>query len=282
MNYKLGLIGYPLNHSFSPQLHAAALRAAGLVGEYCLYPVAPWALHQLTGLAASMRSGELNGLNITIPHKRAIIPMLDALTPSAFAIGAVNTVYMADGILFGHNTDAPGFLTALKEFLPQHKSNNALVLGAGGAARAVVYALLNDSWNVTLAVRQADLEQADRLMASLQLLDNASTMQLILLEKQALGMAGKGIDLIVNATPIGMTPEVDCSPWPLNLPLPDGAAVFDLVYNPSQTRLVREARAAGLPAISGLAMLVEQAALSFTCWTGLEVPREALFAAVEA
>ena len=107
-------------------------------------------------------------------------------------------------------------------------------------------------------------------------------MNIVLLEAGDLGRLGNGIELIVNATPIGMFPETDFSPWPDGLPFPDGAAVYDLVYNPRQTRLVRDAQAAGLRATTGLGMLVEQAALSFACWTGQDVPREVMFAAVEA
>ena len=278
----LGLIGYPLSHSLSPKLHQAACAAVGLQGEYRLYQVTPGDNDGLAELANAMRKSEIEGLNVTIPHKQAIMPLLDELTASARAIGAVNTLYIKDGKLIGHNTDAPGFLADLKKFMGNAEGEKkALVLGAGGAARAVVYALKNDQWKLTLAVRRADLSQARALIDSFESQAGNGSMNMILLEAGDLaGLAG-GINLIVNTTPIGMFPETDFSPWPVGLPFPDGVAVYDVVYNPRQTRLVQEARAAGLRATSGLGMLVEQAARSFTCWTGREVPSEVLFAAVE-
>ena len=278
----LGLIGYPLSHSLSPKLHQAACAAVGLQGEYRLYQVTPGDNDGLAELANAMRKSEIEGLNVTIPHKQAIMPLLDELTASARAIGAVNTLYIKDGKLIGHNTDAPGFLADLKKFMGNAEGEKkALVLGAGGAARAVVYALKNDQWKLTLAVRRADLSQARALIDSFESQAGNGSMNMILLEAGDLaGLAG-GINLIVNTTPIGMFPETDFSPWPVGLPFPDGVAVYDVVYNPRQTRLVREARAAGLRATSGLGMLVEQAARSFACWTGREVPSEVLFAAVE-
>ena len=278
----LGLIGYPLSHSLSPKLHQAACAAVGLQGEYRLYQVTPGDNDGLAELANAMRKSEIEGLNVTIPHKQAIMPLLDELTASARAIGAVNTLYIKDGKLIGHNTDAPGFLADLKKFMGNAEGEKkALVLGAGGAARAVVYALKNDQWKLTLAVRRADLSQARALIDSFESQAGNGSMNMILLEAGDLaGLAG-GINLIVNTTPIGMFPETDFSPWPVGLPFPGGVAVYDVVYNPRQTRLVREARAAGLRATSGLGMLVEQAARSFTCWTGREVPSEVLFAAVE-
>jgi len=158
----LGLIGYPLSHSLSPSLYEAAFTALALHGEYLLYPVAPGETGGLAGLTKQIRAGEIQGLNVTIPHKQAIMPLLDELTLSAQAIGAVNTLFLKDGKLYGHNTDAPGFLTDQAKVLRNTSlEKKALVLGAGGAARAVVYALLKDGWKVTLAVRRADLNQAN-------------------------------------------------------------------------------------------------------------------------
>ncbi len=240
-------------------------------------------MEDLPNWQVACATAKLHGLNVTIPHKQAIIPFLDELTPSALAIGAVNTLFCKDGKLIGHNTDAPGFLADLTKFLKNtNAEKEALIMGAGGAARAVVYALLADGWNVTLAVRRADVDQAGALIESFKQQAGAGCMRSTLLEPGDLNLHRKGIRLIVNATPIGMSPETESSPWPVGLPLPQGAAVYDLVYNPRQTRLVREAQAAGLQATTGLGMLVEQAALSFACWTGREVPREVMFAAAEA
>jgi len=277
-DFRLGLIGYPLSHSFSPKIHAAALKACELKGEYALYPVPPDDVAGLRNLLGRVRSGEIHGLNVTIPHKQNVIPLLDELTPTARAIGAVNTIYFRDDRLVGDNTDAPGFLADLKKFLTStsHRSEEslALVLGAGGSARAVVYALINEGWNVTIAARRE--EQAQELAGSFPNYEIGITNH----ESFILHSAQRSFILVVNATSVGMTPTIERSPWPENLSFPRHGAVYDLVYNPPETKLVHEARAAGLPATSGLGMLVEQAALAFEIWTGRNPPRDTLFAAL--
>jgi shikimate dehydrogenase len=282
MRYKLGLTGFPLDHSLSPKLHNAALRTTGLEGDYSLLPVSPDDPQGLFELTCRLKAGDLNGLNVTIPYKKAIIPLVDILTSTAQAIGAVNTLYVLGNHLIGHNTDAPGFHSDLARFLPPgNLVKEAIVLGAGGAARAVIYALLTDKWKVTLAVRSADWDQASALMEAAKLYASDSYIRSVMLDTRNLSQLNQ-TRLIVNATPLGMFPEIENSPWPAGCPFPEGAAVYDLIYNPPQTRLVKRAKAAGLQATTGLGMLVEQARLSFTCWTGRVVPREVFFAGVEA
>jgi shikimate dehydrogenase len=141
---RLGLIGYPLGHSLSPKIHAAALKASGLQGDYSLFPIHLDDKQGLKDLLARVRAGEIQGLNVTIPHKQNVIEFIDELTPTAKAIGAVNTVYMRGDKLIGDNTDALGFLSDLKRVIGNRESGigkSAIVLGAGGSARAVVYAL---------------------------------------------------------------------------------------------------------------------------------------------
>ena len=268
---QLGLIGYPLGHSLSPKIHAAALNACGLKGNYSLFPIHPEDKQGLKDLLARVRTGEIRGLNVTIPHKQNVIELMDELTPTANAIGAVNTIYMRENKLIGANTDAPGFLADLKRvsnssFAIHHF---ALVLGAGGSARAVVYALANDGWNVTLAARR--IEQAQQLADSFKNYE----LHITTFDLQPLTF-----DLIVNTTPLGMTPNIESSPLPENLSLPSNAFVYDLVYNPSETKLIRDARAKGLSASTGLGMLIEQAALAFETWTGASADRIAMLQAV--
>lgn len=274
MPFHLGLIGHPLGHSLSPKIHAAALAACGLSGSYSLFPIAPDDVSGLQVLLARLRSGEIHGLNVTIPHKQNVIPLLDDLTETAQSIGAVNTISRRNDRLIGDNTDAPGFLSDLNRLLEIQKPKSALILGAGGSARAATYALAGAGWQVTIAARR--LEQAQALVESLGTAHNRIT-SITWSELKA----WRG-DLLVNTTPLGMTPAVNTSPWPEGLPLPPGVAVYDLVYNPRETRLVREARAAGLPALTGLGMLIEQAALAFQIWTGCRSPREPLWQAVES
>src|SRR5262245_42500216 len=172
---RLCLIGYPLSHSFSPKIHTAALQSCGLEGNYSLFPIQPEDKKGLQDLLSRVRSGEIQGLNVTIPHKQNVIPFFDELTPTAEAIRAVNTIYLRENKLVGNNTDAPGFLADLKKFLTtesrSHGDKNALVLGAGGSARAIAYALLNDGWSVTIAARRlAQAQQLADLFLNYQLL----------------------------------------------------------------------------------------------------------------
>jgi shikimate dehydrogenase len=281
--YHLGLTGWPLGHSLSPLLHRAALDASGLAGEYRLYPLPPTpeGLGSLAGLAVRLREGTLDGLNVTIPHKQAILPLVDDLSPAARAIGAANTLVMRGGLLLGENTDAPGFLADLRAQLGVHLPQipgRALVLGAGGSARAVIYALAGAGWQVCVAARR--IEQAGELVASLRPALPAAGLSACSLDVSGLS-AQEPPDLIVNTTPLGMTPNTGSSPWPEELPLPVGAAVYDLVYNPRETRLIKAARRAGLPGAGGLGMLVEQAALAFELWTGVPVQREVMLRAVD-
>ena len=280
---RLGLIGYPLGHSLSPVIHSAALQACGLEGSYSLFPIHPDDKEGLRELLDRVRDGEITGFNVTIPHKQNVIEFLDELTPTAQAIGAVNTIYVRDNRLIGENTDAPGFLADLKRTLQlSHEAlrlpRSALVLGAGGSARAIVYALVNDGWNVYLAARR--IEQAHQLADSFTNYRLPITVSSLPNSETTFTNLQSQISLIINTTPLGMTPNIDESPWPENLLFPPHAAIYDLVYNPRETRLVREARLQGRNATTGLGMLIEQAALAFKIWTGQNASREVLRASV--
>ncbi len=274
-DFRLGLIGYPLGHSLSPKIHAAALKACGLQGTYSLFPISPEDKPALQALLPRIRSGEIHGLNVTIPHKQSVIEFMDELTPTAKAIGAVNTIYFRESKLIGDNTDAPGFLSDLKRVMSENQSSianrkSAIVLGAGGSARAVVYALLHDGWNVTLAARR--IEQAQQLAKSFP----GYNLSLTIFDLRSLDF-----DLIVNTTPLGMTPNIETSPLPKNMIFSKHTFIYDLAYNPRETKLVKDARAQGLSAATGLGMLIEQAALAFEKWTGANVDRTAMRKAVE-
>ena len=269
-SFHLGLTGYPLGHSLSPQLHRAALDYNKLDGDYRLFPIAPTpvVLSELAELVGKLRTGELHGLNVTIPHKQAVTRLADELSITVQQTGAANTLLLQNGCIQAENTDVPGFLVDLQRLLsPIDKPGKALVLGAGGSARAVTHALAMEGWQMIVAARR--LEQALALAAALP--ERAACA--IPLEASALAQL-EGVRLVVNATPVGMTPDAGSCPWPAGLPLPGGAAVYDLVYNPPETQLLHLARCAGLAACNGAGMLVEQAALSFKSWTGYPAPRE--------
>ncbi len=268
--YWFGLIGYPLEHSLSPRLHTAALRDAGLTGRYDLFPVDPQdsCEERLRGLVEDLRARRLDGLNVTIPHKQNVMEFVEVLSPVARSVGAVNTLYERGGYIHGENTDVGGFTHALQRLwnLPPGR---ALVLGAGGSARAVAYALSREGWQVVVFARRA--AQSAELAEGLNRLPDCAG-RLASGKLDPLTMSGQSADLVVNTTPLGMYPKVDASPWPDDMPLPSGAVVYDLVYNPLGTQFVRRAKAQGLRAASGMSMLAAQAALAFGLWTGLEPP----------
>jgi len=288
--YSLGLIGFPLEHSVSPYIHSANLNVLGLRGEYKLYevPTMPNGKERVVDLLKRLRNKEITGLNVTIPHKKTVIPFLDNLTSTARDIDAVNTIYLSDGKLVGDNTDAPGFCSDLENVMKAngrqwiHDSSNnedhALVIGAGGSACAVVYTLVRRGWWVTIAARR--LKQAQEIAYRYSSEDSNTLISAIKLNKSQINRVELPISLIVNTTPIGMFPNIDDSPWPENLSLPNDAMVYDLVYNPSETKLVKGTRAAGLIAVTGLGMLIEQAALAFERWTGIPANRDAMRNAV--
>jgi shikimate dehydrogenase len=252
-----------------------------LDGEYNLYPVDPSEPDGLLNLTQKIRSGELAGLNVTIPHKQNIIPMVDELTSTAKLIGAVNTIYLRNGRLIGDNTDAQGFLTDLHKKAPTVMSSpgTAMVFGAGGSARAVITALLNSSWCVKIAAR--DIQKAQNLALYFSNQPSGKSVEAGFLDQQFMTSLMSSVNLLVNTTPIGMVPNIDQSPWPADLPWPKSLMVYDLVYNPRKTKLVNDAISLGLGAVGGLGMLVEQAALAFELWTGVEAPREVMYSAVE-
>jgi shikimate dehydrogenase len=277
--YRLGLIGYPLGHSLSPQLHRAALAAAGLAGEYTLFavPPTPEGRVEIGRLVGELRLGNLHGLNVTIPHKQNVLPFVDRQTVVALAVGALNTLYASSDSsgqvrVTGDNTDVPGFLWDLHRLVGA-VTGQALVLGAGGSARAVVYALAQSGWQVRVLARRE--EQASQLVKEIGASSGLEERLLAgCLDRKTLQQCTAGCDLLINTTPLGMIPNTAACPWPDDLNMPGQAAVYDLVYNPLETQLVQRARLAGLRACSGAGMLVAQAALAFKRWTEVEPPFE--------
>ena len=274
-----GLIGWPVAHSKSPAMHNAAFAAAGLDGRYVLLPVAP---ERIAEAVAGLRALGFRGANVTVPHKQAVMPFLDDLTPEARAIGAVNTIVVQkNGALLGTNTDAAGFwqdLRALGVPLTALRTENALVLGAGGSARAVVYALASHGIPVQVLARRP--EQAAALAASLAPHLPATT-QLSAHGWTQIDQLAPRARLIVNCTPVGMSPHTNAMPWPRDLPFLPQHIVYDLVYNPRQTMLMAHAATAGARAHHGLGMLVRQGARAWELWTGQPAPLAIMQAAAE-
>jgi shikimate dehydrogenase len=258
-----GILGRPVAHSLSPAMHNAAFRHLGINAVYVAFPVTdlPWAVAGLRGLTIS-------GVSVTIPFKEEIIPLIDALDPEAAKIGAVNTVVNRDSHLTGYNTDYLGAVTALKA-RTNLAGRHVLILGAGGASRAIAYGIIRAGGRVTLT--DVDQPRATALVKDLG----------------AEAIPPDAVDhcpatLLVNATPVGMVPDTDGIPIPPDL-LGRFEVVMDIVYQPLQTRLLREAKDRGCATIDGLQMLIHQATAQFELWTERQAPLEIMaLAAYEA
>ena len=273
-----GVIADPIGHTVSPAMHNAAFEQAGIDYLYVPFQVKK---EELGKAIAGMRALNIRGLNVTIPHKVAVIPFLDDLDDLAQRIGAVNTIVNDDGVLKGYNTDATGFLRALLERGVEPKGKTVVILGAGGASRAISLTLAERGSNLIILNRTWDKakEQADRISQLCQ-----REVQTLELNKENLAKALNKADILVNTTSVGMNPDIEETPVTADLIKPP-VIVFDIVYNPIKTRLLREAEAAGAETISGIDMLVWQGALAFEKWTGLKAPvkvmREAAIKALQ-
>jgi shikimate dehydrogenase len=264
-----GVIGDPIEHTMSPVMHNTAFSKLGLDYVYVAFRVKAAELKQAV---AGMRSLNITGLNVTIPHKVSIIPFLDKLDPLAEKIGAVNTITNNDGVLTGANTDASGFLQALMDRGVDPAKKRVAILGAGGASRAICFSLAERGAQLVILNRKLELDWAEKLAGEISAAFKTEVPALELNEANLTATLVKS-ELLVNATSVGMIPNPDETPVPASL-LKPGMVVFDAVYNPIQTRLRREAEAIGVKTISGLDMLVWQGALAFEKWTGQKPPFE--------
>ena len=272
-----GIIGSPISHSLSPVMHNAAFAALGLDWVYVPFPVAVERLPQaVAGLAAL----GVAGFNVTIPHKVAVIPLLDRISPEAELIGAVNVVALQGGALVGYNTDGAGLLAALeREFGFAPAGRSILVLGAGGAARSAVAALGSaGAARVHLANRTA--ASAFRLAADLAPRLPGLALATDPLERLSDPSYLRSFDLIVNTTSVGMAGE--SFPGLVLSGLKHGLAVYDMVYAPPVTPLLSQARGCGVPAANGAGMLVAQGEAAFAIWTGRAAPKGCMAGALAA
>jgi shikimate dehydrogenase len=260
-----GVIGDPVSHSVSPAMHNAAFRALRLNYAYLPFNVSA------AGLARAVdgiRALNLAGMNVTIPHKMAVIPLLDEIEPLALRIGAVNVIHNTGGRLIGGNTDAEGLLRLLKERDVDARGLRTAVLGAGGASRAVCFALASIGAHITVINRTAG-RAAD--LAAEMTAHTGSTFESLEMNPANLAMALSRADLVINATSVGMVPDAGKSPVRCEL-LGPRHIVVDIIYNPVKTRLMKDAEKAGAMIIGGLDMLAWQGALSLEIWTGCEAP----------
>lgn len=259
----LGIIGYPIEHTLSPIMHAAALEAAGLDYSFIALPIPKG---RLFPAVEGLRALYFRGWNVTIPHKSEIIKYLDSIDVDAKLIGAVNTVVNDGGCLTGYNTDVLGFSMSIVEAGFSLDGCRAVVLGAGGAARAVTWALCKRrASSITLGVRNPQ-------KASVLAKDFSAFADIDVFEWTTPEFNEKleSADILINTTPLGMSPNVDLMP-PVEIErLPKGALVYDLIYTPAKTKFLKRAAELGYPIINGEAMLAYQGAESFRLFTGVE------------
>lgn len=273
----LGVIGHPVEHSFSPLMQNAAIEALGLNLCYVAFRVKPEEVGQAIH---GMKALNLLGLNVTVPHKEAVIPYLDEVSEDARRVGAVNTIHHVDGVLKGYNTDVYGILTSLKETaglapLPP----TVAVLGASGAARGVVYGLCTRPEVERILIFNRTPDKATALAHEMGRWSHAR-LEGCPLEESTLRARLNEARLLINATSVGMHPHFEESPVGDGSALHAGMTVYDIVFNPLETKLIRQARAAGAKGVGGIEMLVYQGAKSFEIWTGVYPPVDIMKAAL--
>lgn len=270
----LGVFGHPVRHTLSPCMHNAAFRFHALDLVYLAFDVPPDSLVSAIG---GVRALGMLGVNLTVPHKEAVLALLDKVDPLAARVGAVNTIVNREGVLHGYNTDVSGFAAALASASPEGAvARECLVLGAGGAARAVVAALVEGGARV-IHVHNRTHARAVALCASAA---SWGTTECRPLPTALLGQTAASADVIVNATPIGLQGQFKDFPVPVDN-FHSGQLIMDLTYGSDPTTLVTVARNRGAAAMDGKQMLVMQAGLAYRLWTGLEAPLEVMRGCIE-
>lgn len=270
----VGLCGYPVEHSLSPVMHNAAFAASGLNWRYHTFSVAP---ENLEAAVLGLKALGIRGVNATIPHKEALLPMVDEVSPRARSIGAINTVHVRDdGQLFGENTDAPGFVSDLKNHEVDPSVHKVLVFGAGGSARAVVYGLL-EAGCPRIHVVNRTLSRAQILASDMNEAlpgDRVSPGALLEVPK-----ALESFSMVVNTSSVGLKGQA--SIWPESWGKDAVQVAYDLIYKPPETPFLKSFRATGALTINGLGMLAEQGRLAWTLWTGQELEPELMISALK-
>jgi shikimate dehydrogenase len=271
-----GVIGNPIEHSLSPAIHNAAFQKLGLNFVYLAFRVEAIG-EAIKGLRAL---GNFRGASVTIPHKVAAVPFLDSVEPTARHIGAINTIVAEGGTLTGHNTDAIGALRALREGGAELKGRQVVMLGSGGAARAIAFALGTETGIERLTILGIDSQERTALARDLQS-KTGMTVQESLLDEGALRKILPDSHVLIHCTPMGMSPKLNETAVPAAL-LHTGLTVMDIVYNPRDTQLLKDAKARGCRTIPGLEMFLHQAAAQFELWTHHAAPADVMRAVLES
>jgi shikimate dehydrogenase len=270
----IGIIGYPIGHTLSPLMHNTAIKELGLDFLYLPFEVKKENIALAMG---GLKGLGISGINVTIPHKESVIPYLDALDDNAKFIGAVNTIKLEDGRLKGYNTDGLGFLKSLKADAQEDaKGKNIIILGAGGASRAIaVQMALEKANSIIIANRTAERgKQLVEYISSKLKAQSSKLLMAVSLKDSSLIENFREADIIINTTSVGMK-DRDTQLFPYNY-ISDKHLVCDIVYKPIETRLLKEASARGARILNGIGMLIYQGSLSFKIWTGHEMPVDAV------
>jgi shikimate dehydrogenase len=265
----VGLIGHPISHSFSPFIHNTAFEILNLNFKYLVFDVPPENLKEaIRGIPAL----GIIGVNITIPHKEAVLELLDNVSPETRIIGAVNTIVNENGNLTGYNTDVFGFTEPLKRFKNEVANSPVLIFGAGGAARAVIYSLITNFQPEKIIISNRNLSRAQLLVEHFSQILGYREFEVRELFIPDMESDVKSARLIINATPIGMYPKSDETLIQNPELFHKGQIIYDVVYNPQETVMLKIAKSRGARIISGIDMLIFQAAKSFELWTGFDMP----------
>jgi shikimate dehydrogenase len=261
-----GIIGNPVEHSLSPAIHNAAFRRLGLNYVYLA-----WRVESIGDAIKGLRAlGNFRGASVTIPHKVSAVPFLDEIEPTARQIGAINTIVLEQGRLIGFNTDATGALRALREGGATLAGQRIVMMGSGGSARAIAFALAVESKADTLMLLGVDDKERVALARDLRA-KTSITVEEYSLDERALGRTVPDAQVLIHCTPVGMSPRADATCVPAAL-LHPGLTVMDVVYNPRETKLLKEARRSGCKTISGIEMFLNQAVAQFELWTNQPAP----------
>ncbi len=263
----VALIGDPVEHSLSPVIHNAIFRDQGLDFVYVALRVREKSLPEAI---AGARALGIRGINVTVPHKIAVLPLVDRLDKSASLVGAVNTIKNDGGKLVGFNTDGAGAVKALEREIGTLRGKRVLLLGSGGAGRAIAFSLVDARIKVTLANRTAD--KTKKLAAEIKR-KTGTGVEHVPLVKKDLKKTLEETDILINSTSVGMNPKPNQTPVTADM-MHSALVVNDIVYKPLQTRLLDEAKRAGAQTVNGLEMLIHQAAASAEIWLGKKVPIE--------
>ncbi|HWP81446.1 MAG TPA: shikimate dehydrogenase [Bacteroidota bacterium] len=275
---RFGIIGYPIVHTLSPLMHETAFRALGIDATYEAIEVHPQSLRYR--LRELIEEEHYSGLNVTIPHKETVVRLLDEMTKEAAQVGAVNTITVKDGAKIGTNTDVFGLGKVLEQYKDRIAGNEVILLGTGGGARAAAVWLLNHAHPDLLRIVTRHIPRAEKFIASFKPIAGNTVLRRTATTGNIKRFVESAV-LVINATPVGMSPKTDASPLDDTVRFREGQIVFDLIYRPRETTLLRRAKDDGATAVGGLEMLLWQGAQAFEMWTGKTMPVEVVRKKIE-